>query len=119
YGVPNYYELVFVAGDKTIKADKATLQAFLRGAQKGYEFMKKNPDEALQILLNHEEKENYPLIPEVEKQSMQILLKQRESKYEPFLSQTAKSWEEQSKWLKEKGMAKKEVAPTDLYENLV
>ncbi|GAA3330271.1 hypothetical protein GCM10020331_082150 [Ectobacillus funiculus] len=34
YGVPNYYELVFVAGEKTIKTDKATLQAFLRGAQK-------------------------------------------------------------------------------------
>ncbi len=119
YGVPNYYELVFVAGEKTIKDDKATLQAFLRGAQKGYEFMKKNPDEALQILLKHEEKESFPLIPEVEKESLAILLDKMEAANEPFLSQTSKSWEEQSKWLKEKGMAQKEVAPEELYENLL
>ncbi|MFB9761023.1 MULTISPECIES: ABC transporter substrate-binding protein [Bacillaceae] len=119
YGVPNYYELVFVAGEKTIKTDKATLQAFLRGAQKGYEFMKKNPDEALNILLKHEEKASSPLIPAVEKESMGILLDKMEAKDEPFLSQTSKSWEEQSKWLKEKGMAQKEVAPEELYENLL
>ena len=34
YGVPNYHELVFVTGDKTLKKDKEALQAFLRGTKK-------------------------------------------------------------------------------------
>lgn len=42
--------------------------------------MKKNPDEALNILLNHQEKENFPLVPEVEKESMKILLEKMERK---------------------------------------
>jgi putative hydroxymethylpyrimidine transport system substrate-binding protein len=119
YGVPNYYELVMVTSDQTLKKDKKTLEAFLRGAKKGYEFTKKNPDEALNILLSHQEKENFPLIPEVEKESMQILLSKMETKDEPFLSQKASSWEEQNKWLKEKGMAKKIVPADDLFENVL
>ncbi|WP_438503604.1 ABC transporter substrate-binding protein [Ectobacillus ponti] len=119
YGVPNYYELVFVTGDSTLKKDKKTLQAFLRGAQKGYEFMKQNPDEALKILLAHQEKENFPLIPEVEKESMNILLGKMESPQEAFLSQTSASWEEQNKWLKDKGMAKQMVPADELFHDIL
>ena len=119
YGVPNYHELVFVTGDKTLKKDKEALQAFLRGAKKGYDFMKKNPDEALNILLDHQEKENFPLVPEVEKESMKILLEKMETKDEPFLSDTKESWENQNKWLKEKGMTKEIVPANELFENIL
>ncbi|MFD3447203.1 ABC transporter substrate-binding protein [Microbacteriaceae bacterium 4G12] len=119
YGVPNYYELVFVTGDKTLQKDRKTLEAFLRGAKKGYEFTKKNPDEALDILMKHQEKENFPLIPEVEKESMKILLEKMETKDEPFLSQKASSWEEQMNWLKKKGIAKQEVPANELFENIL
>lgn len=119
YGVPNYYELVMVTSDKTLKQDRASIEAFLRGAKKGYEFTKKNPDEALKILLDHQEKGNFPLIPEVEKESMKILLNKMETKDEPFLSQKASSWEEQNKWLKEKGMAKQIVPAKDFFENVL
>ena len=119
YGVPNYHELVFVTGDKTLKKDKEALQAFLRGAKKGYDFMKKNPDEALNILLDHQEKENFPLVPEVEKESMKILLEKMETKDELFLSDTKESWENQNKWLKEKGMTKEIVPANELFENIL
>ena len=119
YGVPNYHELVFVTGDKTLKKDKEALQAFLRGAKKGYDFMKKNPDEALNILLNHQEKENFPLVPEVEKESMKILLEKMETKDEPFLSDSKESWEKQNKWLKDKGMTKEIVPADELFENIL
>ncbi|HIE8455101.1 TPA: ABC transporter substrate-binding protein [Bacillus cereus] len=119
YGVPNYHELVFVTGDKTLKKDKEALQAFLRGAKKGYDFMKKNPDEALNILLNHQEKENFPLVPEVEKESMKILLEKMETKDEPFLSDSKESWEKQNKWLKDKGMTKEIVPANELFENIL
>ncbi|PIE94810.1 ABC transporter substrate-binding protein [Bacillus fungorum] len=119
YGVPNYHELVFVTGDKTLKKDKEALQAFLRGTKKGYDFMKKNPDEALNILLNHQEKENFPLVPEVEKESMKILLEKMETKDEPFLSDSKESWEKQNKWLKDKGMTKEIVPADELFENIL
>lgn len=119
YGVPNYHELVFVTGDKTLKEDKETLQAFLRGAQKGFDFMKENPDEALDILLEHQEKESFPLIPEVEKESMKILLEKMETENEPFLSDSKESWENQEKWLKEKGMIKESVPAEELFENIL
>ncbi|MFX3623617.1 MAG: ABC transporter substrate-binding protein [Ectobacillus sp.] len=119
YGVPNYYELVLVTSDKTLKQDRKMVEAFLRGAKKGYEFMKTNPDEALQILLNNQEKENFSLIPEVEKESMQILLDKMETKDEPFLSQTKQSWKEQNEWLKEKNMAKKVLPAEQFFENVL
>ncbi|KLA22925.1 ABC transporter substrate-binding protein [Bacillus cereus] len=119
YGVPNYHELVFVTGDKTLKKDKEALQAFLRGTKKGYDFMKKNPDEALNILLNHQEKENFPLVSEVEKESMKILLEKMETKDEPFLSDSKESWEKQNKWLKDKGMTKETVPADELFENIL
>ena len=40
YGVPNYHELVFVTGDKTLKKDKEGRKPFTWG-EKGYDFMKK------------------------------------------------------------------------------
>ncbi|WP_379970166.1 ABC transporter substrate-binding protein [Ectobacillus sp. sgz5001026] len=119
YGVPNYNELVFVAGDQTLSKDRAAVEAFLRGAKKGYEFTKKNPDEALQILLNNQEKQNSPLDPQVEKESMNILLQRMETSDGPFLSQTAASWTEQNKWLKEKGMTKQVVPANELFENVL
>ncbi|CAM4198326.1 ABC transporter substrate-binding protein [Bacillus manliponensis] len=119
YGVPNYHELVFVTGEKTLKKDKETLQAFLRGAKKGFNFMKENPDEALDILLENQEKENFPLIPEVEKESMDILLEKMETEDEPFLSDSKESWETQTKWLKEKGMIEETVPADTLFENII
>lgn len=38
--------------------------------------MKKNPDEALNILLNHQEKENFPLVPEVEKRKYENFIRE-------------------------------------------
>lgn len=119
YGVPNYYELVFVTSDQTLNKDRDAIEAFLRGAKKGYEFTKKSPDEALQILLNHQEKENSPLVPEVEKESMKVLLPKMESSNQPFLSQTEASWTEQSKWLHEQGITKSIVPANELFENVI
>ncbi|UOY94575.1 ABC transporter substrate-binding protein [Ectobacillus sp. JY-23] len=119
YGVPNYYELVMVTGDKTLKKDRKLVEAFLRGAERGYQFMRENPNEALQILLKNQEKENFPLIKEVEQESMDILLGKMEAEGEPFLSQTAAAWQQQNEWLKEKGLAKKVLPAETFFENVL
>lgn len=118
YGVPRYYEEVFVASDNTIKEKSETLKKFMRASQKGYEFMKKNPDEALKILLNNQQKDNFPLTEAVEKESMNMLLPRMESKEEPFLYQDKKVWEDNIKWLQEKGLLKEKVNAEDFFVNL-
>lgn len=118
YGVPNYYEEVFVTSDKTLKEKSETLKKFMRAAKKGFEFTKNNPDKSLKILLDNQQKDNFPLIEDVEKQSINVLLPKMESKDEPFLYQDKKVWENNINWLQEKGMLKEKVKAEDFYVNL-
>lgn len=99
YGVPAYNEIVLVTGDETWANEKDAIQAFWRGAKKGYEFMKENPEEALNILLSNQDEANFPLVEEVEKQSLEILLPKMEEEGAAFGSQSAASWEEVRDWM--------------------
>lgn len=118
YGVPNYYEEIFVASDKTLKEKPETLKKFMRAAKKGYEFTKNNPDKSLKILLNNQQKDNFPLIEEVEKQSINVLLPKMESKDEPFLFQDKKVWQNNIDWLYKQGLIKEKIKAEDCFVNL-
>jgi len=118
YGVPNYYELVYVASDDTIKNKPETLKKFLRASKKGFDFMKKNPDEALNILLSHQNKDNFPLTESVEKQSMNTLLPVMESEKAPFLSQTKEVWEKNINWLFDKKLINEKPAVDEVFIDL-
>lgn len=118
YGVPNYYEAVFVTSDTTLKEKPETLKKFLRASKKGFEYTKNNTDKSLKILMDNQQKDNFPLIDSVEKESINILLPKMESQNEPFLYQDKKVWEQNINWLYEKGMLKEKVTPEDFYVNL-
>ncbi|WP_147532781.1 ABC transporter substrate-binding protein [Bacillus marasmi] len=118
YGVPSYYELVAVTGDKTWEKEQAEIKAFWRAASKGYEFMKKNPDEALAILLKYQDETNYPLDEKIEKESLEILLPKMESEA-GFGSQTEESWQETANWFKDKGLLNKTAQIDGMFVNLV
>lgn len=118
FGVPNSYEEVFVTSDNTLKKKPETLKKFMRASQKGYEYMKKNPDKALKILLDNQQKDNFPLTEAIEKESMKLLLPKMETKEEPFLSQKSKVWEDNINWLYEKGLIKEKPKAEEFYINL-
>ena len=118
YGVPRYYEEVFVASDNTIKEKSETLKKFMRAVKKGFEFTKQNPDAALKILLDNQQKDSFQLTEAVEKESINMLLPRMESKEEPFLYQDKKVWEDNIKWLQEKGLLKEKVNAEDFFVNL-
>lgn len=118
YGVPNYYEEIFVTSDKTLKEKPETLKKFMKAAKKGFEFTKNNPDKSLKILLDHQQKDSFPLTEDVEKESMKILLPKMESKEEPFLYQDKKVWENNIDWLQKQGLLKEKVKAEDFYVNL-
>lgn len=115
YGVPAYSELVLVTSDDTWADEKDSIQAFWRAAKKGYDFMKENPEEALQILLNNQDEANFPLVPEVEKESLNILLPKMEAENGEFGSQTTESWQQVTDWLVEAGLIESDTNVEEMF----
>ena len=118
YGVPAYNEIVLVTSDDTWEKDQEAIQAFWKAAKKGYEFMKENPDEALAILLNNQDKASFPLVEEVEKESLDILLPRMEEEGAEFGSQDEEIFKETANWLKEFGFIKEVPKASDVIVNI-
>ena len=119
YGVPDYYELVLIAGEDMVKNNPEKLKKFLRAAKKGFEFTKENPEEALQILLDNQNEENFPLSEAVEKKSLSILLPAMETENADFLTQDVKVWQESADWLYERGILDKKTDVSDIVVDLL
>ena len=118
YGVPTYYEGVFLANDDAIESDSETLKAFLRASAKGFADMKADPEAALEILLNHQNEENFPLSETVERKSMEVLLPMMETADAAFLSQSDACWQENIDWMLEQGLISESVALDEVRVNL-
>lgn len=118
YGVPSYYEGIFLASDDMIADDSETLGAFLRASAKGFDDMQSNPEEALEILLANQNEENFPLSETVEQQSMETLLPLMENSKAAFLSQSDECWQENIDWMLEQGLIDQAVSPDDVRINL-
>lgn len=118
YGVPTYYESVFLANDQTIANDSETLQAFLRASAKGFADMKADPEEALAILLANQNEENFPLTEAVERRSIETLLPMMETENVNFLSQSDACWQENIDWMLEQGLIDEKVTVDDVRVNL-
>lgn len=118
YGVPTYYEGVFLANDDAIEGDSEMLAAFLRASEKGFADMKANPEEALQILLANQNEENFPLSETVERQSMSVLLPLMETESAAFLAQSDACWQENIDWMRAQGLIDGDVTVDDVRVNL-
>ena len=118
YGMPSYYEAVFVAGDKTIDEQSDKLSRFLKASKKGFEYMKENPEKALDILMENQNKENFPLDREVEKQSFDYLIPIMEKADTPFLIQSKEVWQENADWLLENGLIKEKFDASEVIAEL-
>ena len=103
-GVPSLYEFVFIANDKMIDEDPETLKAFLRASKKGYEDMKADPEAALDMLLNNQNEENFPLDKEVETKSIETVLPVMAADGAPVFSMEKSVWEESINWLFDQGI---------------
>ena len=118
YGVPTYYEGVFLANDRMIEAEPEVLSAFLRASAKGFADMKADPEEALAILLANQSAENFPLSETVERKSMQVLLPLMETSDAAVLSQSDTCWQENIDWMRDQGLIDGEVSVDEVRVNL-
>lgn len=114
YGIPNYYEEVFLTNNKLLEEEPDVVAGFLRASQKGFEDFKADPDGCLEILLNNQNEENFPLTKSVEEQSCQTLLPLMETEDAKFLSQTEESWQENIDWMLENGLIDQSVDVSDV-----
>ncbi len=114
YGIPNYYEAVFLTNNEMIEKEPDTLAGFLRAAARGFEDFQKDPDACLEILLKNQNEENFPLSPTVEKQSCETLLPLMETADAPFLSQTEANWQENIDWMLANGLIEQSVPVSEV-----
>lgn len=119
FGVPEHYEMVFLAGADAVANNPEKLQKFLRACQKGFADMKNSPEETLQILLDHQNTENFPLSEAVETQSLEILLPTMETDTVPFLTQDAAIWQLNADWLYDRGILSEKADVSHLVVDLL
>ena len=118
YGVPTYYEGIFLASDDMIANEPEVLSAFLRASAKGFADMEADPEGALTTLLDNQNAENFPLSETVERESMSVLLPMMETDDAPFLSQSDECWQANIDWLLEQGLIDTAPALDDVRVNL-
>ena len=118
FGVPQYYEGIFLANDDMIENEPEVLAGFLRGCQKGFEDFKNDTDAVLQVLLDNQDESNFPLDPDVEKQSCQTLLPLMETADAPFLSQSESCWQENIDWMYEEGLISSKPDVSEVMETI-
>lgn len=114
FGVPQYYEGIFLASDKMIENEPDVLAGFLTACSKGFEDLKNNTDEVLQVLLDNQDEANFALDPDVEKKSCETLLPLMETADAKFLSQTEECWQENIDWMYDQGLIAKKPDISDV-----
>lgn len=118
FGIPNYYEEVFLANNEMIAEEPEVLKGFLRASARGFEDFKNDPDGCLAILMNNQNEENFPLSQSVEEKSCATLLPLMETEDISFLTQTEECWQENIDWMLEAGLINQSVEVSDVMVNL-
>ncbi len=113
FGIPNYYEMSIVCGEKTLEDKKELVDGFLRAISKGFEDMKNDKKASLDNLFKYEVKDQFPLDRTVEEKSLEILLPKMQPEGTEFLQQDEKVWEDNIKWMKDLGLIKNDVNAKD------
>lgn len=114
YGIPNYYEEVFLTNNKLLEEEPEVVAGFLRASKKGFDDFKADPDGCLAILMNNQNEANFPLTQSVEEQSCKTLLPLMETADAEFLSQTEECWQENIDWMIENGLIDQSVDVADV-----
>ena len=114
YGIPNYYEEVFLTNNDLLENEPEVVAGFLRAAKKGFDDFKADPDGCLAILMNNQNEENFPLTQSVEAQSCATLIPLMETEDAAFLTQTDECWQENIDWMLENQLIDKAVDVSDV-----
>lgn len=112
YGVPDYYELVLITNEDTMKHDPDTVKAFWRAAEKGMNDTLQHPDEAIGYLLA----QNKDLDKNLARQSLQTLLPMMTEG--GFGHQSAARWQAVEQWMEKEKLLQSPVDITQAFTEM-
>jgi putative hydroxymethylpyrimidine transport system substrate-binding protein len=111
WGVPDYYELVLVTSDATVKGQPEVVRKFLRAAVRGYEEAAKERPAALDALVAA----NAETDRAVEGPGLELLAPYWTAGAPRFGWQTAERWQAYADWLRSRKLLDKEVRVQDCF----
>ncbi|HZN90449.1 MAG TPA: ABC transporter substrate-binding protein [Thermoleophilaceae bacterium] len=113
-GVPTYDELVLVANEDALKADADKLRAFIGAVSRGTQDLRKNPDAAIEGLLEA----NPDLDPELQRAVVKVTLPLFfPPDGRPFGWQDPAQWDAFSAWMKESNLLEQPPDPAAARDN--
>ena len=118
YGIPNYYEEVFLTNNDILENEPEVAEGFIRACKKGFADFQADPDGCLAILMENQNEENFPLSQSVEEQSCATLLPLMETDDAAFLSMTDDCWQQNIDWMLANGLIDQSVEVSDVMVNL-
>jgi putative hydroxymethylpyrimidine transport system substrate-binding protein len=113
-GVPTYNELVLVANEDALERDGEKIRAFVGAVSRGTRDLRRDPDEAIDGLLDA----NPDLDPELQRASVKVTLPlffPPEGK--PFGWQDPSQWDAFSAWMKENQLLENPPDPRSSFDN--
>src|SRR5919108_3781188 len=114
WGVPDYYELVLVTSENTIKSKPDVVARFLRAVRRGYEDAIKDPQAGVDILLKGTKAE---VDEKIERPGAALLAPLWKTDKAPFGTQDAAKWESFTQWLQANGLLASQVKAADAFTN--
>lgn len=109
----DYYTPILISNNKTIKGNPEKVKKFLEATKKGYEYAVKNPEESAKILRKY--------APEIDEklavESQKYMVTHYASDISKWGVMKAEVWEKYAKFLKDKGLIKKDLNVKDAFTN--
>ena len=111
WGVPDFYELVLVAGESYLSDNPDVAERFLRATARGYADAIADPQGAVDILVEA----NPEIDGDLESQGIGLLAPLWEEEGVPFGHQSAERWESLAAWMKSEGLLGGDVDAADAF----
>jgi putative hydroxymethylpyrimidine transport system substrate-binding protein len=114
HGVPDYYELLLVAGDALVDENPEVVEGFVRALQRGYEAAAADPDAGVDALMAA-----YPETAEdVEREGIGLIVPLwTDDGAVAWGTQTEDRWQSYHDWLREVGLLEADIDVNDAFTN--
>ena len=114
WGVPDFYELVLVTGEKTLDRRPDVVARFVRAVRRGYEDAISDPQAGVDILLEGTEEE---VDEAIERPGADLLAPLWETDDARFGEQDSARWTSFTLWMQESGLLSGDVVAEDAFTN--
>lgn len=115
WGVPDFYELVLVASEKTVGERSDVAQRLVRALSRGFEYTLANPQKSIDILVEHG---GETVLEEVERRGVELLLPMWDDGVAPqFGWQESARWDSFVDWMKSQGLVDPTLDPSAAFTN--